>query len=257
MESKCKNCMCFNPATYHSDGSKGTCGQSGELLVHNREDLCMCGKFMELPKMEKVKRTIEKVLKPWVRERDEKFVRSLELVCHIGHLFEQGEFKVFDVVKSASDMKGLIFHNAAVITPIYRAWTYHCPWNDEYEHFIVLTTDGKMVVNAFVDEKFVTQWFDVEDIDLCFLVIDRIRDNCVMKVRVTDYVTETEHNKCVSDSFEKTEIFNRINSDDELPPLPPVININDGSVALPHEKRPICDFDGPCALPFQMIRYPR
>ena len=199
METKCKNCMCFYPATYHSDGSKGTCGKSGELIVHDREDMCDCGFFMELPKVEKITRTIEKVLKAWVRERDEKFVRAMELVAHIGHLFEQGEFKVFDVVKSASEMKGLIFHNASVITSVYKAWTYHCPWNDEIEHFIVLTNNGKLVVNAFIDDKFITQWFDVEDLDLCFNVIDRIRDNCVMKANVIDYVTETEHNKCVSD----------------------------------------------------------
>lgn len=209
MEKKCKNCMCFNPATYHSDGSKGVCGQSGELLVHDREDICDCGNFMELRKTEKLKRTIEKVLKPWVRERDEKFIRSLELVAHIGHLFEQGEFKVFDVVKSASEMKGLIFHNASVITPIYKAWTYHCPWNDDYEHFIVLTENEKMVVNAFVDDKFITQWFNVEDLDLCFGVIDRIRDNCVMKVNAIDFVSETEHSKCIIDNIDWKESINK------------------------------------------------
>ena len=202
MEKKCKNCMCYNPAIYHNDGSKGTCGQSGELLVHDREDYCSCGMFTELPKMEKVKRTIEKVLKPWVRDREEKFIRSLELVAHIGHLFELGEFKVFDVVKSASDMKALIYNQAAVITPIYKVWTYHCPWNEGYEHFIVLTENGKMVVNAYIENKFVTQWFDVEDLDLCFSVIDKIRDNCIMKANVTDYVTESEYTKCVSDGFE-------------------------------------------------------
>lgn len=222
MEKKCKNCMCYNPATYHSDGSKGVCGQSGELLVHDREDICDCGNFMELGKTEKIRRTIEKVLKPWVRERDEKFVRALELVCHIGHLFEQGEFKSFDVVKSATDMKGLIFHNAAVITTIYKAWTYHCPWNDDYEHFIVLTDNGKLIVNAFVNDKFITQWFDVEDLDLCFSVIDRIRDNCVMKVHAHDYVSESEQSKCIVDNIDwkdgiekyinKTASENRSNS---------------------------------------------
>ena len=202
MESKCKNCMCFYPATHHSDGNKGTCGKSGELLVHDREDPCDCGFFMELPKVEKIKRTIEKVLKPWVREREDKFVRAMELVAHIGHLFEQGEFKVFDVVKSASDMKGLIYNGAAVITPIYKVWTYHCPWDDEYEHFIAITDDNKLVVNAFIDDKFMTQWFNIDDLELCFSVIDKIRDNCVMRANVVDYITETEYNKCVSDGDE-------------------------------------------------------
>jgi hypothetical protein len=123
-------------------------------------------------------------------------------------------------------MKGLIFHNADVITPIIRAWTYHCPWNDEYEHFIVLTENGKLVVNAYVDDKFVVQWFSVEDLDLCFSVIDKIRHNCVMKANVIDYVSETEDKKCVSDEL-LTEIIHPLNhEDDELPPLPPIINLS-------------------------------
>lgn len=225
MEKKCKNCMCFSPATYHGDGSKGTCGQSGNLLVHDREDFCSCGKYVELCKIEKVKRTIEKVLKPWMRERDERFIRAMELVAHISHLFEQGEFKTFDAVKSASEMKGLIFHQASVITPIYKIWTYHCPWNYDIEHFIILTENGKLIVNAFVDNKFITQWFDVEDLDLCFDVIDRIRDNCVMKVHAIDYVSESEQNKCVSSNDDVTKIVRPMNCDDELTPLPPVINL--------------------------------
>ena len=226
MEKKCKNCMCYNPATYHSDGSKGTCGQSGELLVHDREDICDCGRFMELCKTEKIRRTIEKTLKPWVRERDEKFVRAMELVAHIGHLFEQGEFKTFDAVKSATEMKGLIFHQASVITPIYKVWTYHCPWNEDIEHFIILTENGKMVVNAFMGNKFVTQWFNVEDLDLCFSVIDKIRDNCVMKVNALDFVSETEDCKCVTGD-DVTEIIHPINNEDmSLPPIPPVINLS-------------------------------
>ena len=97
MEKKCKNCMCYSPATHHSDGTKGTCGQSGELLVHDREEFCSCGMFMELPKKEKLIRTIVRDLQAWIRERDAMLVRAMELVCHIGHLFEQGEFKVFDI----------------------------------------------------------------------------------------------------------------------------------------------------------------
>jgi hypothetical protein len=89
-------------------------------------------------------------------------------------------------------------------------------------------------------------------------IVDKIRQNCILGADATNVVTEVEQNKCVSSLDEVTEIIHPINrEDDELPPLPPVININDGSVALPHETRPICDFDGPCALPFQMIRYPR
>ena len=226
MEKKCKNCMCFNPATYHSDGSKGTCGQSGDLVVHDREDLCDCACFMELGKSEKIRRTIEKVLKPWIRERDEKFVRAMELVAHIGHLFEHGEFKMFDAVKSARDMKSLIFHNGSVITPIQRLWTYHCPWNYEHEHFIILTENGKLVVNALMNDRFITQWFNVEDLELCFSVIDKIRDNCVMKANVTDYVSETESCKCVTSNDEITDIIHPINHEDELPPLPPTINLS-------------------------------
>ena len=222
MEKKCKNCMCYSPATHHSDGTKGTCGQSGELLVHDREEFCSCGMFMELPKKEKLARTIERDLHAWIRERDAMFVRSMELVCHIGHLFEQGEFKVFDVVKSASEMKGLVFFGKETLTSLDRVWTYHCPWNDDYEHFIVLTDNGKLIVNAFVNDKFITQWFDVEDLDLCFNVIDRIRDNCVMKIHAHDYVSESEQSKCVT-SNDVTEIIHPIDNEDEHP-LPPIIN---------------------------------
>ena len=125
MEKKCKNCMCYSPATHHGDGTKGTCGQSGKLLVHDREEFCSCGMFMELPKKEKLARTIERDLHAWIRERDAMFNRSMELVCHIGHLFEQGEFKVFDVVKSASEMKSLVFFGKPTLTELDKVWTYH------------------------------------------------------------------------------------------------------------------------------------
>ena len=194
--------MRYYPAPWHGDGTKGCCNQSGDLKVYSREDECDCGKFLEMPKMERLGRRINHRLHNWVRERDSMFCRAMEIVGHICELFKQGEFKVFDVVKSASDMKALIYNHAAVITPIYKVWTYHCPWNEEYEHFIVLTENGKMVVNAYIENKFVTQWFDVEDLDLCFSVIDKIRDNCIMKANVTDYVTESEYTKCVSDGFE-------------------------------------------------------
>jgi hypothetical protein len=155
--------MCYSPATHHSDGTKGTCGQSGDLLVHDREEFCSCGMFMELPKKEKLVRTIVRDLHAWIRERDAMFVRSMELVCHIGHLFEQGEFKVFDVVKSASEMKGLVFFGKETLTGLDRVWTYHCPWNDDMEFFIVITQSGKLVVNSWMNDKFVFEWFDIEE----------------------------------------------------------------------------------------------
>ena len=60
---------------------------------------------------------------------------------------------------------------------------------------------------------------------MCFNVIDRIRDNCIMKINAIDYVSESEHNKCVSDDWKATVINHPINNDDELPPIPPVINL--------------------------------
>lgn len=192
--------MCYNPATYHSDGTKGTCGQSGELLVHDREELCSCGMFMELPKKEKLVRTIVRDLHAWIRERDAMFVRSMELVCHIGHLFEQGEFKVFDVVKSASEMKGLVFFGKETLTALDRVWTYHCPWNDDIEFFIVITQSGKLVVNSWMNDKFVFEWFDIEDdFEKCMGIVDKIRHNCILGADATNVVNEVEQNKCVSD----------------------------------------------------------
>lgn len=208
MEKKCKNCMCFNPATYHSDGSKGTCGQSGELLVHDREEFCSCGMFMELPKKEKLVRTIVRDLHAWIRERDAMFVRAMELVCHIGHLFENGEFKVFDAVKSASEMKGLVFFGKDTLHKIDRVWTYHCPWDEDREQFIAITADGKLVTNLWNNHfsckaEFETFFVDIEsNFDDCMNVIDRIRENCIMKTK-TNSVIETEEHKCVSDKKEE------------------------------------------------------
>ena len=77
-----------------------------------------------------------------------------------------------------------------------------------------------------MNDKFVTQWFNVEDLELCFSVIDKIRDNCIMKVHAVDYVSETEDCKCVTGD-DVTEIIHPINNDDiSLPPLPPVINLS-------------------------------
>lgn len=228
MEKKCKNCMCYSPATHHSDGTKGTCGQSGELLVHDREEFCSCGMFMELPKKEKLARTIERDLHAWIRERDAMFNRSMELVCHIGHLFEQGEFKVFDVVKSASEMKSLVFFGKPTLTELDKVWTYHCPWNDDIEFFIVITQSGKLVVNSWMNDKFVFEWFDIEeDFEKCMSIVDKIRQNCILGADATNVVTEVEQNKCVSSLDEVTEIIHPINrEDDELPPPPPVINLS-------------------------------
>ena len=219
--------MCYSPATYHSDGTKGTCGQSGELLVHDREEFCSCGMFTELPKKEKLIRTIVRDLHAWIRERDAMFVRSMELVCHIGHLFEQGEFKVFDVVKSASEMKGLVFFGKETLTALDRVWTYHCPWNDEMEFFIVITQSGKLVINSWMNDKFVFEWFDIEeDFEKCMGIVDKIRHNCILGADALNVVNEVEQNKCVSSLDEVTEIIHPINrEDDELPPLPPVINL--------------------------------
>lgn len=241
METKCKNCMCFYPSPAVGDGCKGTCGQTGNLVVHHREDICDCAKYMELPKIEKIIRTIEKVLKPWVRERDSKFIRAMELVAHIGQLFEQGEFKVFDAVKSASEMKGLVFYGKETVHDISRIWTYHCPWNDDIELFIAITADGKMVKNTFDcsevknsnNGRFITEWFDIStQFDECLESISRVRDNCVMKVMVKPTI-EVEHNKCVSD-------------------------IVDSPIAAPHEIKVIANnWDGPVAPQYATIRYPR
>lgn len=203
MENKCKNCICYHPSSF-GDGSKGTCGQSGELLVHDREHFCDCAMFIELPRKEKIKRTIEKVLKPWIRERDPKFKRALELVGHIGSLFEQGEFKTFDVVKSASEMKSLVFHGKEVINEVDIVWTYHCPWDDEREHYILLTEDNKMVMNCWTGDKFITNWFNCdEEFDTCMENIDKVRQHCITGYHTADAVVETEDCKCVTDSVEE------------------------------------------------------
>ena len=203
METKCKNCMCYHPTTWHADGTKGTCDQGGQLLVHDREHVCDCGCYKEMSKIEKLKRTINRDLYAWVRERDAMFVRSMELVCHIGQLFEKGVFKVFDVVKSASEMKGLVFFGKDTMTAINTVWTYHCPWDDEKEHFIVITQSGKMVVNTWDNHNFLFEWFDIEeDFEKCMALIDKIRMNCVTQTLVCDVVTEVEQNKCVSDVSE-------------------------------------------------------
>ena len=200
MENKCKNCMCYHQAFWHSDGTKGTCGQSGELRVHNREDICDCGYFMEMSRVEKVRKTLMRDLHAWIRERDSMYRRSMELVWHIGQLFEQGEFKIFDIVKSAQDMKGLVYNNNHVITEIDTVWTYHCPWDEEKDLFIAITTNGTLVVNEWDGTNFRTEWHSIEDeFELCMEMIDKIRMNCVTKVHVNDVVTETEMNKCVSD----------------------------------------------------------
>ena len=226
MEKKCKNCMCFYAMPTHGDGSKGTCGQTGDLVVHHREDVCDCASFMELPKVEKIKRTIEKVLKPWIRERDSKFVRAMELVAHIGQLFEAGEFKVFDAVKSASEMKALVFHGKETLHNIDKIWTYHCPWNEDIELFIAITTDGKMVKNTYDDRYidvtgegvFMTEWFDTgTQFEECMRIIDLVRDNCIMKSMVMPEL-ETEHNKCVSDKNEEwreSALKHPINKEDD------------------------------------------
>lgn len=200
MESKCKNCMCFYQALWHSDGTKGTCGQGGELVVHNREDNCDCGCFREMSRVEKVRKTLIRDLYSWIRERDSMYRRSMELVWHIGQLFEQGEFKIFDIVKSAQDMKGLVYHNNQVITEIDTVWTYQCPWDEDKELFIAITIDGRLVVNEWDGVNFRTEWRNINDeFELCMGLIDKIRMNCVTKVHVNDVVTETEMNKCVSD----------------------------------------------------------
>lgn len=219
MERKCKNCMCYSPSKF-GDGSQGTCGQSGTLVVHNREDECNCGHFLELPKAEKIRRTIEKVLKPWIRERDDKFKRALEIVGHIGQLFESGEFRVFDVVKSAMDMKGLIFYGKPVITEVKTVWTYHCPWDEEKEHYILLTEDDKMVINCWNDGNFITNWFDCdEQFDICMKNIDKIRQHCITGFLTSDAVHETEDCKCVTDELEimrEKALNHPINSPDRV-----------------------------------------
>jgi len=218
MEMKCKNCQCFHQAHTVGSGEMGTCGMNGTLTVHNREDLCDCNHFVVLPKKEKIARTIEKLLKSWVRERDAMFVRSMELVAHIGQLFENGEFKVFDAVKSASEMKGLVFFGKDTLHKIDRVWTYHCPWNEDREQFIAISADGKLVTNTWSDEGAVTSFVDIEsNFDDCMNVIDRIRENCIMKTK-TNSVIETEEHKCVSDKKEEwreSALKHPINKEDD------------------------------------------
>lgn len=200
MENKCKNCISFHPALWHADGTKGVCDQCGELIVKDREDECPCGSFIELPKIEKIKRTINKVLSPWIRERDDMFKRSMELVCHIGQLFEMGEFKIFDAVKAAQDMKSLVFHNKDAMINIDTLWTYHCPWDYDREHFIILTSDSRMIINNWNnnENKFIISSSSIEnDFGKSMEMIDKIRNNCIMKIMVS----EVEENKCVYESF--------------------------------------------------------
>lgn len=201
----------------------GTCGMNGTLTVHNREDLCDCNHFVVLPKKEKIARTIEKLLKPWVRERDAMFVRSMELVAHIGQLFENGEFKVFDAVKSASEMKGLVFFGKDTLHKIDRVWTYQCPWDEDREQFIAITADGKLVTNLWNNHfsckaEFETFFVDIEsNFDDCMNVIDRIRENCIMKTKTTS-VIETEEHKCVSDKkgeWREAALKHPINKEDD------------------------------------------
>lgn len=203
MESKCKNCMRYWPMTQYGDGTKGVCGQTGELLVHNREDDCDCGFFLEMPKQERIGRRINHRLHSWVRERDDMFRRSMEIVGHICELFKQGEFKVFDAVKSVTDMKHMMFYGANTEISIQRVWTYHCPWNDDIEHYIAITTDGKMICNFYDNTqdkpRFITEMYDIEnEYDECDKMVDRIREFCVLKV-LTMSTQEIETNKCVEE----------------------------------------------------------
>jgi hypothetical protein len=204
MENKCKNCMSFSAMSHIGDGMKGCCGRTGDLVVHSREDICNCGMFMEMPKIERLIRRIEFRLHNWVRERDDMFRRSMEIVGHICELFKQGEFKVFDAVKSTCDMKYMMYHGANTEISIHRVWTYHCPWNEDIEHYIAITTDGKMISNIYDNtnniNKFITEIYDIEDdYESCDRLIDRIRDYCVIKA-ITTTSSEVEINKCVEES---------------------------------------------------------
>lgn len=203
MESKCKNCMRYWPMPKYGDGTKGCCGQTGELKVHSREDDCDCGLFLEMPKMERLARRIEHRLHSWVRERDDMFRRSMEIVGHICKLFKQGEFKVFDAVKSTSDMKHMMYHGANTEISIQRVWTYHCPWNEDIEHYIVITTDGKLICNFYDDttevHRFITETYSIEnEYDICDKMVDRIREYCILKCLTTS-TNEIEVNKCVEE----------------------------------------------------------
>lgn len=202
MENKCKNCMHYHSALWHSDGTKGTCGETGVLVVKDREEKCDCMKFMEIPKQEKIKRTIEKVLSAWVRERDERFKMSMSWVYEIKERFHQGEFKVLDAVKATVDMKRLIYGTKNQFKFNY-VWTYHCPWDVEEmkEHFIALTCDNKMYYNIWHEkqQKFIMTEYDIEDeFQECMDSIDKIRANCIMGMMVS----EVEDNKSIQDVTE-------------------------------------------------------
>lgn len=206
METKCKNCVRFSEMLNCGCGSKGCCVNGSLPIVHDREDACDCGAYIEMPKIQKIRKRIAYRLKPWVRERDAMFVRAMEIVGHISELFHQGEFKVFDAVKSITSMKHIVFHGAATELNIDQVWTYHCPWNEDIEQFIAITKDGKMMINTYDDvapsKRFVTETYDIEtEFDTCDDIIDRIHRNCVMKVNVSNLSVEVENNKCVSEEI--------------------------------------------------------
>ena len=204
MENKCKNCMSFCGMSHIGDGMKGCCGRTGDLIVHSREDFCDCGMYMEMPKSERLARRIEFRLHKWVRERDDMFRRSMEIVGHICELFKQGQFKVFDAVKSTNDMKHMMYHGANTEISIHRVWTYHCPWDEDIEHYIAITTDGKVITNIYDNSgsvpQFITEIYDIEtEYEQCDKLVDRIRDYCVIKA-ITSSAKEVEINKCVEET---------------------------------------------------------
>ena len=202
MERKCKNCISFWPLSHYSDGNIGVCHQGVDVKIQNRENECDCGSFIEMPKIPRLKSRIENRLYPWIRERDDMFRRSMEIVNHICQLFNQGEFRVFDATKSATDMKSIVFMGKDVSTSIANIWTYHCPWDEEVEHFIAITSDGKFVTNTFDNSvqpsRFITECYDIEEnFDTCNDIINRIMSNCKFKANISSMPEELEQNKCI------------------------------------------------------------
>ena len=100
-------------------------------------------------------------------------------------------------------MKHMMYHGANTEISIQRVWTYHCPWNEDIEHYIVITTDGKLICNFYDDttevHRFITEVYSIEnEYDMCDKMVDRIREYCVLKCLTTS-TKEIEVNKCVEE----------------------------------------------------------
>ena len=131
---------------------------------------------------DQIKEIIESLLNHYVRERDNRFKRGMEVTFYIKHLFDEGTFKTFDVVQSAQEMKALIFNQKKIFTSIENVWTYHSKLNDDIILYIAITEDGQFIWNELlVDENskkhdFELKYLDIEDdFAECVLTIEKIK----------------------------------------------------------------------------------